>query len=136
MAATLATFRVQFPEFAATADGVVDRALVEALLIHSVRELATLFLTAHLLECDAKRAAGTPLVGEVASEQAGDIKSDLPHAGGRRHDGRLAGRRLHPHRIRQTLSWRLSSGRRVTPSGRGSWADGCPWRTPAQGRSP
>ena len=75
MAATLATFRTQFPEFAATADGVVDRALVEALLIHSVRELATLFLTAHLLECDAKRAAGTPLVGEVASEQAGDIKA-------------------------------------------------------------
>ena len=100
MAATLATFRAQFPEFASTGDGVVDRALVEALLIHSVRELATLFLTAHLLECDAKRAAGTPLVGEVASEQAGDIKATYRTQAAGDLTGGSRARRLHAHRIR------------------------------------
>ena len=46
---TIADFRTQFPEFASTVDSHIQLALDEALLIHSIRKLATLYAAAHTL---------------------------------------------------------------------------------------
>ena len=46
---TIADFRARFPEFAATDDGHIEFAIEEALLIHSIRKLATLYCAAHVL---------------------------------------------------------------------------------------
>ena len=46
---TIADFREEFPEFASTDDSHIQRALREALLIHSIRKLATLYAAAHVL---------------------------------------------------------------------------------------
>ena len=74
--ATLATFRTQFPEFTETtyADEVVQRAMDEAETLHSVRPLATLFLTAHLLILNDRRKAGTGATGEISMERAGPMQ--------------------------------------------------------------
>ena len=46
---SVADFRAEFPEFSATSDAAVQRALTEALLLHSIRKLATLYAAAHVL---------------------------------------------------------------------------------------
>ena len=48
-APTVSDFRQEFPEFRATDDGVITSRLNQARLIHDVRRLATLYLTAHLI---------------------------------------------------------------------------------------
>ena len=84
MAADLATFRARFPEFSTTADAVIEFKLEEAKLIHSVRQLATLFCAAHLVTIDAVTAS--PISGgggssgnyvrEVSSEQVGPLRRE------------------------------------------------------------
>ena len=77
MAADLSTFRTQFPEFASTLDGVINRTLEEALEIHSASARATLFLTAHLLVINADGTA--PLdggSGVITSETIGSLKKE------------------------------------------------------------
>lgn len=73
MAATLTDFRAQFPEFATTADAVVERFLSVAAEMHGIRNTATLYCTAHLLRLEADRAAGTASGGEVTDERAGPL---------------------------------------------------------------
>ena len=68
MAATLAGFRTRFPEFAATADNLIDLAIEEALLIHALRELATLYCAAHILKLDSDE---TPQTGEINMARIG-----------------------------------------------------------------
>ena len=70
---TLAQFRERFAEFSTTEDSAVSLALEEAGLIHAVRTLAHLYLTAHLIELERLRAAGTPAAGEVSFERAGSL---------------------------------------------------------------
>ena len=72
--ATLAGFRSRFPAFQSTADADVMNALDEAMSIHNVRALATLFLVAHLLTLNAHVTAGTAASGEVESEGAGPLR--------------------------------------------------------------
>lgn len=55
---TVSDFRAQFPEFATTLDGVITLALDEAILIHSIRKLATLYCAAHLLTVPGIGAGG------------------------------------------------------------------------------
>ena len=58
MVATLSDFREYFPgpPFTNLDDASVARALNEALLLHCVREEATIYLTAHLLALDVESA--------------------------------------------------------------------------------
>ena len=60
MTVDVSTFRAQFPEWtqARADDAAVNRALGVAKSLHNVRELATLYATAHILELEARRADG------------------------------------------------------------------------------
>ena len=60
---TVADFRTQFPEFAATSDGMIEMALEEGLLLHSVRKLATLYASAHVLAFRLPTQGTTPING-------------------------------------------------------------------------
>ena len=73
MAADLAAFRTQFPELADSIypDAAVELALAEALQIHSANELATLYLTAHLLASPASK----PTRGEITESKVGPATS-------------------------------------------------------------
>lgn len=73
--ATLDGFRARFNEFAGTTDESVELALEEALILHSVVPLATLYAAAHLLKLDADTAAGRDRGGEVSEESAGPLKT-------------------------------------------------------------
>lgn len=57
MTADLTTFRTRFPEFAQTADSIVELALSDAKLLHARCPTATLFLAAHLLTLDQDETA-------------------------------------------------------------------------------
>ena len=87
---TLADFRTQFPEFASTVDGQVQLALDEALLLHSVRKLATLYAAAHVLAFRLPAQAGggssgggtIVVTGQVASRSVGPLsESFTTHSG-------------------------------------------------------
>ena len=55
MTADRAAFRAQFPTaFPNATDADIDGALAEAELLHSIRELATLYCAAHLLALDTE----------------------------------------------------------------------------------
>ena len=75
MAADLAGFREQFPEFTAdaAADAAVNRALAEAKLIHDRNSLATLFLTAHFVSLDNGTKGVGAGAGEAKAEKAGPL---------------------------------------------------------------
>ena len=89
---SVADFRTQFPEFtvASYAEALVQRALDEALLIHSVRQLATLYCAAHILAVPgigtgAERGGdlgGIAITGEVTSERAGPMASSYTSMAG------------------------------------------------------
>ena len=79
---SIADFRARFPEFNTTLDAVVQDALEEALLIHSVRKLATLYCAAHLLSVPGAGAGaqgggmGQIVVhGEVSTKQVGPLST-------------------------------------------------------------
>ena len=71
---TVSAFRTQFPEFTES-DVNVRKALDEALLIHSIRALATYFCAAHLLVFDQKVAAGTVPTTEISQRGAGPLSA-------------------------------------------------------------
>ena len=73
--ATLQAFRDQFPEFEDTENEAVDKVLVEALLIHDIRLLATLYCAAHLLAQDQAIAAGKTTSPEVKSRKADTLSA-------------------------------------------------------------
>ena len=54
----LSEFREQFPEFNAKSDEVILRYLNNALLIHAICGMATIFLAAHLCTIDADSGVG------------------------------------------------------------------------------
>ena len=70
---TVTEFREQFPEFATTDDAHIQRALDEALLIHSVRKLATLYAAAHVLSYRLAAIAGGGGSGGGATTTTGQI---------------------------------------------------------------
>ena len=70
---TVAEFREQFPEFAATDDVDIQRALDEALLIHRVRKLATLYAAAHVLSYRLTAISGGGGSGGGATTATGQI---------------------------------------------------------------
>ena len=74
MAADLAGFRAQFPEFATTADAAVQLALDEAILIHDLRTLGTLLCAAHLVALSAEAVAGSTPAGEITKDEGGPLK--------------------------------------------------------------
>ena len=57
MAADLAAFRSQFPEFptADYDDLLVNRVLTEAKILHAILELATLYCAAHILVLEQEK---------------------------------------------------------------------------------
>ena len=71
---TVSAFQTQFPEFTESAADV-QQALDEALLIHSIRALATYFCAAHLLVFDQKVAAGTVPTTEISQRGAGPLSA-------------------------------------------------------------
>ena len=78
--ATVSDFRHQFAEFASTSDAAIQLALNEACLIHSVRELATLYCCAHLLSVpgigggSSGGGMGQVVVhGQVSSKKVGPL---------------------------------------------------------------
>lgn len=73
---TRAEFRAQFPDIdvAALSDDDLDRLISEAVQIHCVRKLATLYVVAHLYELDRQATAGAVTKGEVKSEGVGPIR--------------------------------------------------------------
>ena len=79
MATDVAAFQARFPEFDSAVDSRVQAALDEANLIHSIRELATLYCAAHLLTLDNQLASDGAFAGspsEVKSRQVGPLRSD------------------------------------------------------------
>ena len=87
---TIAEFRAQFPEFAATDDGHIEFALEEALLIHSIRKLATLYCAAHVLSFRLTAISGgggsgggtTTVTGQLESRQVGPLRETFStHSG-------------------------------------------------------
>ena len=79
MAADLAAFRKQFPEFSEqnADDDAVERALAEAIQIHDKKVLATLYVAAHILTVERSIAAGnTGASGAVKAEGAGPFRID------------------------------------------------------------
>lgn len=62
---TIAEFRTRFPEFASTSDAVIQDRIDEALLIHSIRKLATMYCTAHLIITNGMPS--TPISGGGSS---------------------------------------------------------------------
>lgn len=73
---TKAEFRAQFPDIGTEdlKDDDLDKLIAEAVQIHSVRKLATLYVVAHLYELDRQAAAGAVTKGEVKSEGVGPIR--------------------------------------------------------------
>ena len=87
---TIADFRARFPEFAATDDGHIEFALEEALLIHSIRKLATLYAAAHVLSFRLTAISGgggsgggsTVVTGQVSSRSVGPLREEFStHSG-------------------------------------------------------
>ena len=87
---TVADFRARFPEFAATNDVHIEFALEEALLIHSIRKLATLYVAAHVLSFRLTAIAGgggsgggtTTVTGQLESRQVGPLRETFStHSG-------------------------------------------------------
>lgn len=82
---TVADFRTQFPEFSATPDGQISLALEEGLLIHSVRKLATLYASAHVLAfrlpTQASPISGgggsTVVTGQVSRRRVGPLEEEF-----------------------------------------------------------
>ena len=80
---TVADFRTQFPEFAATPDGQIELALAEGLLLHSVRKLATLYASAHVLSYRLPAIAGgggggsTAVTGQVSRRRVGPLEEEF-----------------------------------------------------------
>ena len=72
----LAGFRTQFPELpqATASDASVERALVEAKLIHGYRELAILYVAAHLVTTEALLSKGVTPASVITGESAGPLK--------------------------------------------------------------
>ena len=78
---TIADFRTQFPDvFASTVDSHIQLALDEALLIHSIRKLATLYAAAHtlsyrltLINGGGSSGGQTVVTGQVASRSVGPL---------------------------------------------------------------
>ena len=87
--ATLAGFRVQFPELSSTADAVVELALEEAESIHSsaFNVLATLYAAAHFIAkaADAVAAPGGG-IGEVTAEYASSLRVEYKSMIGEGHE--------------------------------------------------
>ena len=75
MTADLASFRAEFPEFSTTSDDAVNRFLALAKLIHTVREAATLYCTAHLLKLEQSREAGNVTSAEISSRGVGPMNA-------------------------------------------------------------
>ena len=76
-AALKAAFRAQFREFVATSDLELDRALDEALMINSVRQIVTLYIAAHILTINASVLSGeTGATGAVKSDRVGPLQTD------------------------------------------------------------
>ena len=73
---TVVEFREQFPEFVAAdyPDATVERFIEVAAFIHNVRQIAHLYLTAHLLKLEDGRDAGAAASSEVQSEGAGPLR--------------------------------------------------------------
>ena len=72
---TVTSFRAQFPQsthFPDATEAQIESALEEACILHSLRELATLYLTAHLLAIDSEHT-GKPDGGSgiVSMERIG-----------------------------------------------------------------
>ena len=87
---TIADFRARFPEFAATDDVHIEFALEEALLIHSIRKLATLYCAAHVLSFRLTAISGgggsgggtTTVTGQLESRQVGPLRETFStHSG-------------------------------------------------------
>ena len=87
---TVADFRARFPEFAATDDGHIEFAIEEALLIHSIRKLATLYCAAHVLSFRLTAISGgggsgggtTTVTGQLESRQVGPLRETFStHSG-------------------------------------------------------
>ena len=77
---TVADFRARFAEFASTSDAIIELALEEALLIHSIRKVATLFCAAHLLSYSLTNIAGggsgggaTTTTGQISKKSVGPL---------------------------------------------------------------
>ena len=85
---TVADFRTQFPEFAATTDAAIELALEEGLLLHSIRKLATLYASAHVLSYRLTAIAGgggggsTTVTGQVSRRRVGPLGRRIQHAYG------------------------------------------------------
>ena len=102
--ATLAGFRSRFPAFSSTADPDVMNALDEAMIIHNVLALATLYLVAHFLTIDAQVKAGTASRGELSSAGAGPLRAEyVTQAESKGRGAGVARCRLYPHGIRAPL---------------------------------
>ncbi len=71
---TKAEFRAQFPDITLE-DAVLDRLIAEAVQIHSVRKLATLYVVAHLWQLEELETTGEGVRGERKSEAAGPLKA-------------------------------------------------------------
>ena len=70
-------FRARFSEFQSTEDAVVDLAIEEALLIHGIRRLVTLYLAAHILatQNQAGRAGPSGVTGPIKGATSGPFKT-------------------------------------------------------------
>ena len=75
---TVAQFRTQFADDAtllSSSDAQIQRALDEALLIHRVQPLATLFCAAHIRTLDKAAADGKTTSPEVSQRRAGPLSA-------------------------------------------------------------
>lgn len=68
-------FRAKFPEFDSIEEAVVDLALEEALLIHGVRRLVTLYVAAHILATQNQSKGVSGVTGAIKSAGAGPLKT-------------------------------------------------------------
>ena len=86
---TVSDFRTQFPEFASTSDGQIELALEEGLLLHSIRKLATLYASAHVLAFrlptllnPAGGGGTTTVTGQIRRRRVGPLEEEFStHAG-------------------------------------------------------
>ena len=98
---TVADFRAQFPEFASTDDAHIMRALTEALLLHSVRKLATLYAAAHVLSFRLTAISGgggssggsTSATGQLTKKKGRAVVRRVFNPQGHDHQ-------LEPHEVR------------------------------------
>lgn len=67
-------FRRKFREFDSTEDADLDLALEEALLIHAIRRLVVLYLTAHILATQ-NQAGSLGVTGAIKSAATGPLKT-------------------------------------------------------------